>query len=77
MKNIRAKFEVIDLLGEDKSTVVLEPRYDETLPEDQRFCDATPWGRFEMFVNNPAALEQLQIGRKFYLDLIPVEGGNG
>lgn len=73
MKVIRAKFEVVDLLGEEKSTVVLEPRYDETLPEDQRFCDATPWGKLEMFVNNPAALEQLQIGRKFYLDLVPVE----
>jgi hypothetical protein len=70
---IRAKFEVVDLLGEEKSTVVLEPRYDETLPEDQRFCDATPWGRFEMFVNNPRALEQLQLGRVFYIDLTPVE----
>lgn len=67
---IRAKFEVISVEGTE---VVMEPRYDETIPEDQRFNEATPWGKLEMFVNNPAALEQLQPGRVFYLDLIPVE----
>lgn len=66
---IRAKFEVISVENE---TVTLEPRYDETIPEDRRFNEATPWGRLEMFVNNPAALEQLQPGRVFYLDLVPV-----
>jgi hypothetical protein len=70
MNTVRAKFEVISVENE---TVTMEPRYDESIPEDQRFCEATPWGKLEMFVNNPAALEQLQPGRVFYLDLVPVE----
>lgn len=69
-RKIRAKFEVVSLEG---STVVLEPRYDETIPEDQLFNEATPWGKLEMFVNNPAAIEILQPGQKFYLDLLPID----
>ena len=33
-KRIRAKFEVIEVAD---GTVIMEPRYDETIPEDQRF----------------------------------------
>lgn len=70
MRKIRAKFEVISV---ENGTVTMEPRYDETIPEDQRFNEATPWGKLEMSINNPLALEQLKPGRAFYLDLVPVE----
>jgi len=52
----------------------LECQYDPTIPEDQKFFSMTPTGHFEMTVNNPAVIEQLQLGKFFYLDLVPVEG---
>lgn len=76
MQVIRAKFEVVNVQQHDaagQATVTLEPRYDEAIPEDQRFCEATPWGKLEMFINNPVVIQALQTGQKFYLDLVPVE----
>jgi len=71
---IRAKMEVTELrdYGHSARTVVLSARYDTSIPEDQRFAEATPNGRIEMYVDNPAALEQLIIGRVFYLDFTPL-----
>lgn len=54
-------------------TVKLQCSYDTTIPEDQRFYDATPTGHIEMVVNNPVALEQLTIGKSFYVDFTPCE----
>lgn len=75
--NIRAKFQVqsvtqsaVDSAGRK---IVLQPRYDSTVPEDQRFAQATPTGELTMYVNNPAAIEELALGKFFYLDFIPVE----
>lgn len=70
---VRAKFQVTSVTtytfgGEVK----LEPRYDETIPEDQRFLKATPSGELRMRIDNPAALEQLKPGKTFYLDLTEV-----
>lgn len=53
--------------------IVLEPRYDDSIPEDQRFAQATPSGRLEMVVDNPSAIAALPEGQAFYLDLTPVE----
>lgn len=71
---VRAKFQVVSITehhGNASKTVRLEPRYDHTIPEDQRFYDATPWGHFEMMINNPAAADQLKNGTVFYIDLTP------
>lgn len=38
-----------------------------TRDENTRFWEATPNGRFEMTVNNPAAAEQFQPGDQWYL----------
>ena len=57
--------------GPSPKTVRLEPRYDASIPEDQRFLKATPWGQMEITVDNPAALEQLTFGKTFYVDLTP------
>lgn len=76
---VRAKFRVDEIRthawnnGAGAKTVVLVPSYDQSIPEDRRFYDATPTGRFEMLVNNPAALDQLALGQYFYIDLTPVE----
>jgi len=53
--------------------LVFQPQYDTSIPEDQRFAQATPSGRFEMLVDNPAALAQLEIGQQYYFDITPAE----
>lgn len=70
---VRAKFTVIAITdrGNPTKTITLEPRYDSTIPEDRRFCQATPWGRLEMSIDNPAAVEQFRIGQAFYVDFSP------
>jgi hypothetical protein len=46
--------------------------YDTSIPEDQRFQQATPSGSFEQLVDNPAALEQFELGKSYYVDFTPV-----
>lgn len=76
---VRAKFKVVSVTQHDYEsrarTIKLEPRYDESIPEDRRFAQATPTGEMTIYVNNPAAIEYLTLGRLFYLDFTPVEEG--
>ena len=79
---VRAKFTVTELKQTFSypgyptyKTIVLRPQYDTSIPEDQRFAQATPNGCFEMHINNPAAIEALmpggELGHSFYIDLTP------
>jgi hypothetical protein len=70
---VRAKFTVTAITdrGGSMRTIELQPRYDTSIPEDQRFALATPWGEMRLGVDNPAALEQLTIGKAFYVDFTP------
>lgn len=75
---IRAKFTVAEIRRYSwdqgrSAEVILQPQYDQTIPEDRRFCEATPSGKFAMRVDNPRALEELRLGRVFYIDMVPVE----
>lgn len=74
---VRAKFQLSEERtnhwGQGK-TLIFQPIYDQSIPEDQRYSEATPSGRLEMLVNNPAALEKFKLGRYYYLDFTPVEG---
>ena len=76
---IRAKFRVVAVTehaySADARTIKLEPQYDDSIPEDRRFAQSTPSGELSMYVNNPAAVEELKIGKFFYLDFVPVEAG--
>lgn len=73
---IRAKLvlsEVVNLAWSKTSKrLKFTTQYDESIPEDLRFCKATPSGEFSMQVDNPGALEQLELGKYYYLDLTPV-----
>jgi hypothetical protein len=40
-------------------------------PENVRFTKATPWGEIKLGIDNPAALEQFQVGRQYYVDFTP------
>jgi hypothetical protein len=75
---VRAKFAVTSIVttdfgGTPQRKIILEPRYDPKLAEDVSFCKATPSGRMEMVIDNPAALEQMPVGKVFYVDFTPAE----
>jgi hypothetical protein len=72
---VRAKFrcteETKTAWNQGGRRLVFEPIYDPDLPEDQRFCVATPSGRLEMQVDNPSA--PFEVGEYYYLDLTSVD----
>lgn len=45
--------------------------YDTETEEDRRFAKATPTGLAEFAIDNPAAIEQLVIGKSYYFDITP------
>lgn len=60
--------------------VKLTARYDATIPEDERFNEATPWGDMTIGVNNPALKGFFVPGMTYYLDVtcaepVPVKEG--
>jgi hypothetical protein len=73
--SIRAKFTLVSVTSHAWSstskTLKFQAQYDQSIPEDQRFQKATPSGSFEMQVDNPAAIEQFELGKAYYLDLSP------
>ena len=71
--SVRAKLKLVAIttLEGDAKILKFDTRYDTAIPEDQRFMKATPWGSFEMRVDNPAALEQFTIGADYYADFTP------
>ena len=73
---MRCKMQVSQITEHANSvgkTVRFEARYDQVIPDDQRFMAATPSGHVEMFVTNAGALDQLTLGTAFYVDFVPVE----
>jgi len=74
--SVRAKFTVTEISSFSYSPtmkrVTLQPQYDSTIPEDQRFASATPSGTLMMTVDNPAAMAQLELGKAYYIDITPV-----
>ena len=72
---VRAKFTLTEETKTSYGTkrLTFTPQYDTSIPEDQRFAKATPSGKFEMQVDNPAALEAFKLGQAYYVDFTPVE----
>lgn len=56
-----------------QTKLVFETMYDDSIPEDKRYCKATPSGKFEMVVDNPVALQFFEIGKYYYFDAIKCE----
>lgn len=73
---VRAKFRLTEIhnlsWSQTAQRFVFEAQYDQSIPEDQRFSTATPTGRFEMTVDNPAAQQQFKLGEAYYFDATPV-----
>ena len=60
------------LLG-NAQNIRLAAQYDPSIPEDQRFMEATPTGELKFYVSNPAVINGFKIGTNYYVDLIPCE----
>lgn len=76
MATVRAKFRVSSITQFDNGVareIKLSAQYDQSIPEDRRFSEATPSGSLTMYVNNPAAIAQFEIGKSYYLDFTPAE----
>jgi len=66
---IRCKMVCTKLEG---GKVAFECRYDaELCKEDRSFQTATPWGTVEFQIDNPKAIEQLEVGKAYYFDVSP------
>ena len=69
---VRAKLRVDSIEGNKlvMSTVYEDPSLDT---ENAKFTKATPWGKVELGIDNPAALEQFKVGDYFYADFSKTE----
>ena len=66
---VRAKLELVEKNEKTWATELkFEARYDDTIPEDLRFEEATPTGTIVMQVTNKKALEQFRVGSHYYVD---------
>lgn len=72
--SVRAKFilESVIPVNWGGAQAIFRCSYDDTIPEDQKFCKATPSGEIRMQIDNPAALQQLTIGKSYYVDFTEV-----
>lgn len=73
--NVRAKFKVVSITQHEYfgKTIKLSAQYDQSIPEDRRYAQATPSGELTMFVNNPPAADAFKPGQYVYLDFTPAE----
>lgn len=67
-----------------QKTLCFSCQYDTTTEEGRRFQKATPSGFAEFQIDNPAAIEQFELGKTYYVDFSSVpelgpatSGGNG
>ena len=69
---VRGKFKLQEIhqhaWSGDGRTLIFTAEYDPDLPEDQKYAKATPSGKIEMGVDNPAALQQFELGKSYYVD---------
>lgn len=73
---VRAKVHLVSETVYEGSTskkLHFETRYDTSIPEDQRFQKATPWGGVDMQIDNPAAIAQFELGKDYYIDFVEVQ----
>ena len=73
----RSKFELVskkEFPGNGNTGFEYEFRavYDDGTPENKKFHQWTPNGKFEFYITNPEVIKMLETERVFYLDLIPV-----
>lgn len=72
---IRAKMRLSSVVAQQwgGAQAIFSCEYDNTIPEDQKFQVATPSGMAQFTIDNPAAINQLVIGKTYYFDITPVD----
>ena len=68
---MRAKFHVESVTHDGHGQAVKMFAVHSGSPEDNQFSEATPSGRLEMYISNPAALDFLEPNKSYYLDFSP------
>jgi hypothetical protein len=74
-KPMRAKVSVTEVtLHGGSETVVMHPVYGgDTNSEDNTYSQATPSGKLELCITNPALAGIYKPGQRFYVDFTPIE----
>ena len=67
---VRAKFSCIG--KDDKGTVEFITVYTGS-PENEKFFDATPFGKITMGILNEDALKEFEAGKDYYVDFSPAD----
>lgn len=68
---VRAKV-VCQAIGDQEVNFNTVYEEDSTISDENvRFTEATPWGVIQLGINNPAALEQFEVGKEYYVDFTP------
>jgi len=72
---VRGKFILTEIASRNYSpngrALKFSAQYDNTIEEDRRYAESTPTAQVEMFVDNPAALAQFDLGKAYYFDITP------
>lgn len=58
-------------------TVRLDAVYSPDIPEDERFHRATPSAHFEAQIDNPTAINMLELGADCYVDITVIRKKEG
>lgn len=68
----RCKMKLIEIRDNGYGrTLVFQAEYDKTIPEDQRFCEATPNARLEIYCNNKNIYKDFEVLKFYYIDVSP------
>lgn len=69
--SIRAKMRLNSVIAQQwgGAQAIFNCEYDNTIPEDKKFQQATPSGMAQFSIDNPAAISQLVIGKTYYFDI--------
>ena len=72
-KKFRAKFQLQEITTHqgDQRTLLFRAAWDPSIPENERFNKATPWGEIKMMVTNSDIAPE--IGDYFYVDFNAAE----
>jgi hypothetical protein len=75
MMGIRCKMRLENIYANawGGSKAIFRCEYDKAVAEDLSFQKATPSGFAEYQIDNPAAAEQLVIGKSYYVDFTPAD----
>ena len=73
--SVRAKMKLMGVVPQTWGgfQALFQCQYDPNNADDVKFCKATPNGEARFQIDNPAAIEQLVIGKDYYFDIAPAD----